>query len=81
MTVILFTTRVPDTLSDELVHQGHEVYEALAISEVLALAEQHTTASIIITPDVDQTRAKVIQQHWPTLRLHKDFTPRDVWLN
>ena len=50
MIVILFTTHAPDTLSDELARQGHEVYEALAISEVLALAEQHPTASIIITP-------------------------------
>lgn len=81
MTVILFITHVPNTLSDELVRQGHEVYEALAISEVLALAEQHLTASIIITPDVDQTRAKVIQQHWPTVRLHKEFTPLNVSLN
>jgi hypothetical protein len=36
----LFTTHAPDTLSDDLVCQGHEVYEALAISEVLALAKQ-----------------------------------------
>jgi hypothetical protein len=81
MTVILFTTHSPDTLSNEFARQGCEVYEALAISEVLALAEQHPTASIIITPDVDQTRAKIIQQHWPTVRLHKEFRPVNVWLN
>ena len=81
MTVILFIAVAPCALTDELSLQGHEVFEALAISEVLALAEQHLTASIIITPDVDQTRAKVIQQHWPTVRLHKEFTPLNVSLN
>jgi hypothetical protein len=77
----LFTTHAPDTLLDELVRQGHEVYEALAISEVMALAEQQPTASIIITPDVDQTRAKAIQQHWPTILLHREFTAIDASLN
>ena len=81
MTLILFTTHAPDTLSDELVRQGHEVCEALAISEVLALSEQQPTASIIITPDVDHTRAAVIQQHWPTIRLQREFKPMNVWLN
>lgn len=70
MTLILFTTVAPCTLTDELSLQGHEVYEAVAISEVLALAEQYPAASIVITSDVDQTRASVIQQHWPTVRLH-----------
>jgi hypothetical protein len=46
VTLILFTTRAPNTLSDELTKQGHEVYEAIAISEVLALAEQHPASSI-----------------------------------
>jgi hypothetical protein len=43
----------PDTLSDELVRQGHEVYEALAISEVMASRRTAHNGSIIITPDVD----------------------------
>jgi hypothetical protein len=81
MILILFTAVAPCTLSSELSLQGHEVYEALAISEVLALSEQHPTASIIITPDVDQTRAAVVQQHWPTMRLHREFTPLNGWLN
>ena len=47
-------------LSAEFASQGQEVYEALAISEVLALAEQHPTSSIVITPDVDQGSAALI---------------------
>jgi hypothetical protein len=81
VTLILFTTRAPNTLADELTKQGHEVYEAIAISEVLALAEQHPASQILITPEVDQNRASVIQQHYPTVRLHKEFTPLNLSLN
>ena len=81
MTLILFTTVAPCTLTDELSLQGHEVYEAIAISEVLALAEQHPASSIVITSDVDQERATVIQKHYPTVRLHKQFSVTDVSLN
>ncbi len=45
--------------------EGLEVYEALAIFEVLTLAEQHPISSIVITPDIDQARAEVIAQHDP----------------
>ena len=74
MVIILFTNRAPDTLSEELTREGIDVYEALAISEVLALAERHPFSSIIITPDVDRGRAQVIAQHYPTVRLHERFS-------
>jgi len=67
--VILFTTRAPDTLTDELSHQGYTIYEALAVSDVYALAHQHPQAQIIITADVDPERAKAIQYHYPTIYL------------
>jgi len=75
MILILFTTRAPSTLADELARKGHEVYDALAISEVMALAEQHPDSSIVIAPEVNQERASIIQQHWPTIRLHSQFNP------
>jgi hypothetical protein len=53
MVVILFTTELPSRFTDALEAEGLEVYEALAISEVFALAEQHQSFSIIITPEVD----------------------------
>jgi hypothetical protein len=81
MTVILFTTSAPHALGDELSGQGHCVYEVLAVSEVFSLAEQHPTASIFITADVDQKRATVIQQHYPTVRLHKQFSTIKISLN
>jgi hypothetical protein len=81
MTVILFTTHAPSPLSDELARQGHEVFEALAISEVLSLAELHPDSKIVITPEIEQERASVIQQHWPTIRMHERFNAMDVCPN
>jgi hypothetical protein len=78
MTLILFCTQAPNPLAAELSHQGHTVYEAIAISEVYALADQHPTASIIITADVDPERAKAIQHHYPTLHLKANATVRDI---
>jgi hypothetical protein len=76
--LVLFTTRAPNTLTDELSHQGHQVHEALAISEVLALADQHPLATILIAAEVDSARAKMIQQHHPTLHLKPGATTKDI---
>jgi hypothetical protein len=81
MIMILFTTHAPCTLADDFARQGHDVYEALAISEVIALALQHPNSGIVIAPGIDQNRASVIQQHWPAVRLHEQFTAMDVSLN
>jgi hypothetical protein len=76
--VILFTTRAPDTLTDELSHQGYTIYEALAVSDVYALADQHPQAQIIITADIDPERAKAIQHHYPTMHLKANATVKDI---
>jgi predicted metal-dependent hydrolase len=81
MVVILFTTQLPNKTVDALEAQGLEVHEALAISEVLALAEQDPISSIIITPDVEQARADVIALHYPTTRLTKEFAIQQIFLN
>jgi hypothetical protein len=78
VTIILFTTRAPNPLTDELSQQGYTVYEALAVSDVFALADQHTLATILITADVDRERAKAIQHHYPTLHLKTDAKARDI---
>lgn len=49
MTLILFTTTAPDPLVEELSRQGHYVYEAIAVSQVYALADQHSMAVIIMS--------------------------------
>jgi hypothetical protein len=78
MTLILFTTTAPNRLTDELSHQGHQVFEALTISEVFALADQHPNAVIIITAEVDPERVKAIQHHYPTLHLKANATVQDI---
>jgi hypothetical protein len=61
-----------------LSRQRYQVNQALAVSEVFSLAQQHQSASMIITPDVEQARAKVIQQHWPALHLTRAVTVQDI---
>ena len=78
MTLILFTTVAPDPLTQELSHQGHTVYEALAVTEVYALADQHPLATIILTADIDPERAKAIQHHYPTMYLKPTATVHDI---
>jgi hypothetical protein len=78
LTLILFTSTAPHSLTDELSAQGHQVYEALVVSEVLALAAQFPVAQIIITADVESERAKVIQHHYPTMTLKSEATITDI---
>jgi predicted nicotinamide N-methyase len=76
--LILFCTHAPHPLTTELSRQGHTVFEAIAISEVYALADQHPQAQIILTADIDPERAKAIQHHYPTMHLKADATVHDI---
>ena len=76
--IILFTTIAPHPIANELSQFGLPIREAIAISEVFSLVEQYPDASILITPDVDSERAKIIQQHHSTLYLKPSATIRDV---
>ena len=51
-TVIYFTRELPG-LSEKLREAGLHVYEALAISEVFCLTEQHPNAHIIVDHTVE----------------------------
>jgi hypothetical protein len=42
------------------------------------LMEQHPSATIIITADIDADRANVVQRHYPTLRLKASTTVQDI---
>lgn len=78
--IFFFTCSLPNALSDELSRQGHTVHECLAISEVLALAQEHTEAQIVIAADVVSEAAKVIRQHYPTLCLKPESRISDlIW--
>ena len=78
MAIILFTDHAPHSLTEGLMHQGLQVFEALSISEVYALADQHPAATIIITAGVHPERAKAIQQHYSTMHLKPNATVKDI---
>ena len=78
MTLILFTTRAPDPLADELIGQGHTVYEALSLSEVFALVERDLSATILITAEVDRERARAVEERYPALALKAHARVEDV---
>jgi hypothetical protein len=78
MTLILLTTRAPYPLADELTLAGYEVFESLAISEVLHLTEYYDVAAIIITAEYDHPALNEIQQHHITVKLNQEATAKDV---
>ena len=78
MTLILFTLTAPHPFAEELSRQGHRVFEAVAISEVYSLADQHLNSTIIITADVDPERARAVQHHYTTLHLKPEATVQDI---
>jgi hypothetical protein len=77
--IILFSAVAPHPLADELLSFGLQIREAIAISEVFSLIEQHPGAPILITPDVDSERARIIQRHHSTLHLKPSATIKDVF--
>jgi hypothetical protein len=77
-TLILLTAHAPHPLTDELILAGYHVLETLAISEVFALLEENPEAQVIIAADIEAERAKVIQQHNPTIHLTGNATLKDV---
>jgi hypothetical protein len=80
VTVILLTNQAPSVLAAKLSRAGIRVYEALAISEVLALVAEHPDAQIVITSDVEPRRVSAIQEHHATLVLNAGATAADlIW--
>lgn len=78
MTLILFSPEAASRLSHDLASAGIQTYEALAISEVLALAHERPYAPIVVAPEIECERAKLILQHHPILRLKPNATANDV---
>lgn len=75
--MIYFTRELPG-LSNDLELAGIQVYEGLALSEVLFLAEQHPTAHIVVDHTVEPDAATEIAQHYTTLRLNPGATAADI---
>jgi hypothetical protein len=75
--LIYFTRELPG-LSEDLSEHGFQVYEALAVSEVFYLCEQHPRLIVVIDHTVEPDVAKEISARRVTLRLKKTSTVRDV---
>jgi hypothetical protein len=75
--LIYFTRELPG-LSEELSEQGFQVYEALAVSEVLYLCQQHPTLPVVIDHTVEPDAANEVAGRHITLRLKRKATVRDV---
>jgi hypothetical protein len=75
--LIYFTRELPG-LSEDLSEKGFQVYEVLAVSEVLYLCEKHPRLLVVIDHTVEPAAAKEIADWHITLRLKKEATVRDV---
>jgi hypothetical protein len=75
--LIYFTRELPG-LSEDLSEQGFHVYEALAVSEVLYLCEQHPRLIVVIDHTVEPAAANEVAGRHITLRLKRKATVRDV---
>ena len=77
-TVVYFTRELPG-LSEDLSERGLEVYEALAISEVFYLCEQHPNSTVVIDSTVPDEAAAEVARQQITLRLKPEATVADVF--
>ena len=76
--IILFTTSDPSRLADDLIQAGFNVFEALAISEVMQLCEAENVDIVLITAEIEEHRALEIQHHYMTLRLKPNATVKEI---
>lgn len=75
--LIYFTRELPG-LSEDLSEHGFQVYEALAVSEVLYLSQQYPALVVVIDHTVEPDAANEVALRRITLRLKKKSTVRDV---
>jgi hypothetical protein len=75
--LIYFTRELPG-LSEDLSEHGFQVYEALAVSEVLYLSQQYPTLVVVIDHTVERDAAIAVAGRRITLRLKKKATVREL---
>ena len=78
MRALIYFTRELPGLSEDLSDHGFQVYEALAVSEVLYLCQQHPWLVVLIDHTVEPDAANQIAARRITVRLKKKATVRDV---
>ena len=78
LSLVYMTTRAPSELASELMLSGYAIWEALAVSEVLYLCEQHDIDAVVIAPDVKDAEIVEVQTRRTTLTLKRGATAKDV---
>jgi hypothetical protein len=76
--ILIWTDKAPYPLTDILLKAGFQVWEALAVSEVLALCESKNIDIILITPEVDDAGCTELKQHYVMIKLHPKTTAADL---
>lgn len=77
--VAWFTGRAPSPLAAAVATHGRLViYEAIAVSEVLALMRDHDLHIVIIDSTVEEEVARELQKNFISLRLQSHATPADI---
>lgn len=76
--LIYFTRELPG-ISEDLTERNIQVYEALALSEVFYLSEQHPDSIVVIDHSVDDAAADKVTSRLITLRLKPHATAIDVF--
>jgi sulfur transfer complex TusBCD TusB component (DsrH family) len=76
--LVYLTTAAPSTLADELMLAGYQVFEALAVSEVFYLCENHDISAVIIGADVTASGVSDIKHHRVTITLQPEAKAKDV---
>ena len=78
MPALIYFTRELPGLSEDLSEQGFQVYEALAVSEVMYLCQQHPRLTVVIDHTVEPDAANKVAGRHITIRLKKKATVRDL---
>jgi hypothetical protein len=65
-------------MASELIMAGYQVYEALAVSEVLYLCEHYKIDGVVIAADVEEPDIIEAQMRHITLKLKPNATAKDV---
>jgi hypothetical protein len=74
-----FTRSAPSPLAAAVAaHGGYLIYEAVAVSEILAVMEQHKLAILVIDFTVEDEAAAELQHRFITLRLKSHATVADI---
>jgi hypothetical protein len=76
--LVYLCTQAPSRMASDLMMCGYEVYEALAVSEVLYLCEHHKIDAVVIAADVEEPDVIEAQMRHICLKLKRHATVKDV---